>query len=128
MVARRGGCTARPSDQTFVCVWSSTGRKKAMLDHVPRDRVRLAAPRMQRLSAQQEHEATRLLAALLTDAARAPMREGNQQCRADRCSVLFSDPASVRPSGWTRGPSSVQIPSKQARSTTGKNPDNRGGS
>lgn len=41
-----------------------------MDNRVPRDdRMRLAAPRMQRLSAEQEHEATRLLAALLLDAA-----------------------------------------------------------
>lgn len=41
-----------------------------MDDRVPRDdRMRLTAPRMQRLSAEQEHEATRLLAALLLDAA-----------------------------------------------------------
>jgi hypothetical protein len=86
-----------------------------MQDRVPRDRVRLAAPRMQRLSAQQGHEATGLLAALLTAAAET-------ECGADRCSVPFSDPSSVRSSGWTRGPSSMEIPSKQARSTAGKQP------
>jgi hypothetical protein len=85
-----------------------------MQDRVLRDRVRLAAPRMQRLSAEQEHEATRLLAG-------AAERHGVKTrpgARAARCSV----PASVRSSGWTRGPSSVEIPSKQAISTAGKQP------
>jgi hypothetical protein len=93
-----------------------------MQDRVPRDRVRLAAPRMQRLSAQQGHEATGLLAALLAAAAERHGREAETECGADRCSVPFSDPSSVRSSGWTRGPSSVEIPSKQARSTAGKQP------
>jgi len=108
-----GGCTARPSDQTFVCVWSSTGRKKAMQDRVPRDRVRLAAPRMQPLSAEQQHDATRLLAALLADAAERHGHEAERERSGDRC----SGPASVRPSGWTRGLSSMEILSKQARSS-----------
>jgi hypothetical protein len=93
-----------------------------MQDRVPRDRVRLAAPRMHPLSAQQQHEATRLLAALLADAAERHGHKAGRECRADRCSVPFSGPASVRSSGWTRGPSSVEIPSKQARSAAGKQP------
>jgi hypothetical protein len=93
-----------------------------MQDRVPRDRVRLAAPRMQRLSAAQQLEATRLLAALLADAAERHGHEAERECRADRCSVPFSDPSSVRSSGWTRGPSNTEIPSKQARSTAGKQP------
>jgi hypothetical protein len=92
-----------------------------MQDRVPRDRVRLAAPRMQRLSAEQQHEATRLLAALLADAERHG-HEAERERSADRCSVPCSGPASVRSSGWTRGPSSVEIPGKQARSTAGKQP------
>jgi hypothetical protein len=92
-----------------------------MQDRVPRDRVRLAAPRMQRLSAEQQHEATRLLAALLADAAERHGHEAEKRS-ADRCSVPLSGPASVRSSGWTRGPSSVEIPSKKARSTAGKQP------
>jgi len=93
-----------------------------MQDRVPRDRVRLAAPCMQRLSAEQEHEATRLLAALLADAAERHGHEAERECGADRCSVPFSGPASIRSSRWTRGPSSVETPSRQARSTTGKQP------
>jgi hypothetical protein len=93
-----------------------------MQDRLPRDRVRLAAPCMQRLSAEQQHEATGLLAALLAEAAERRGHETERECRADRCSVPFSGPASVRSSGWTRGPSSVEIPSKQARSTAGKQP------
>jgi hypothetical protein len=38
--------------------------KKAMQDRVPRDRVRFAAPRMQPLSVEQQHDAARLLAAV----------------------------------------------------------------
>jgi hypothetical protein len=86
-----------------------------MQDRVPRDRVRLAAPRIQRLSAEQQHEAARLLAALFAGAAERHGREAERKCGADRCSVPFSDPSSVLSSGWTRGPSSVEIPSKQAR-------------
>jgi hypothetical protein len=93
-----------------------------MQDRVPRDRVRLAAPRMQRLSAEEQHEATRLLAALLADAAERHGHEAERERSADRCSVPCSGPASVRSSGWTRGPSSVEIPSKQAISTAGKQP------
>jgi hypothetical protein len=93
-----------------------------MQDRVPRDRVRLAAPRIQRLSAEQQHEATSLLAALFADAAEREGCAAEQERRADRCSVPFSGPASVRSSGWTRGPSSVEVPSKQARSTAGRQP------
>jgi hypothetical protein len=82
-----------------------------MQDRVLRDRVRLAAPRMQRLSAEQQHEATRLLAALLAGAAERHGVKTRPGARAARC----SGPASVRSSGWTRGPSSVEVPSKQAR-------------
>jgi hypothetical protein len=57
---------------------------------------------MQRLSAEQEHEATRLLAALLADAAERHGHEAERERSADRCSVPLSDPASVRSSGWTR--------------------------
>lgn len=89
-----------------------------MQDRVPRDRVRLAAPRIQPLSAEQQHEATSLLAALFADAAEREGRAAEQERRADRCSVPLSDPTS----GWTRGPSNVEIPSKQARSTACKQP------
>jgi hypothetical protein len=77
---------------------------------------------MQRLSAEQQHDATRLLAALLADAAERHGHEAEREHNADRCSVPCSGPASVRSSGWTRGPSSVEIPRKQARSTAGKQP------
>jgi hypothetical protein len=76
---------------------------------------------MQRLSAEQQHEATRLLAALLADAERHG-HEAERECGADRCSVACSGPASVRSSVWTRGRSNAEIPSKQARSTAGKQP------
>jgi len=93
-----------------------------MQDRVPRERVRLGAPGIQPLSAEQQHEATRLLAALLAAAAERHGHGAERERGADRCSVPFSDPASVRSSGWTRGPSSVEVPSKQARSTAGKQP------
>jgi hypothetical protein len=93
-----------------------------MQDRVPSDRVRLTAPRIHRLSVEQQHEATRLLAALLANAAERHGHEAERECTAGRCSVPFSGPASVRSSGWTRGPSNAEIPSKQAISTTGKQP------
>jgi hypothetical protein len=86
-----------------------------MQDRVPRDRVRLAAPRIQRLSAEQQHDATRLLAALLADAAERHGHEAERECGADGCSIPFSGPASVRSSRWTRGPSNAEIPSKTSQ-------------
>lgn len=60
------------------------------------DGVRLAAPRVQRLSAEMEREATRLLAALLADAV---ARRKAGQSRADPSSGRPSDCSSNRSSG-----------------------------
>ncbi len=120
-----GGCTARPLDQTFVCVWSSTGRKKAMQDRVPRDRVRLAAPRMQPLSAEQEHEATRLLAALLADAA-----ERQPRGSAVPIGVPFRSPIPppFAPPVGREDRRAWKSPANKPDRRLASNPDNRGGS
>jgi hypothetical protein len=66
------GCHIKVPDRTFLrCTGSARRLKEVMHERVRADEgVRLARPRVQRLSAAMERQATALLAALLADAAK----------------------------------------------------------
>lgn len=114
MAGRLGGCHVRRSDSP-VCVQGLLVRLKKVMGELVRrdDGVRLAAPRVQRLSAEMEREATRLLAALLADAVAS--REAGQG------GVPIRPPAGppvgppIAPPVKSGGPSRPEIRSKQAR-------------
>jgi hypothetical protein len=99
-----------------------------MQDRVPRDRVRLAAPRIQRLSAQQQHEATRLLVALLADAAE---RQGVRPTRnAVPIGAPFRSPIPppFAPPVGREDRRTRKSPANKPDRRLASNPDNRGGS
>lgn len=114
MVGRLEGCHVRLPDSP-VCVQGLLARlKKAMDERIHRDDgVRLAAPRVQRLSAEMEREATRLLAALLADAV--------ARRKAGQGAVPIRPPAGppvgppIAPPVKRGGPASTRNPNRQAR-------------